>query len=64
MKIVKKHSIRIAIIVMTIFLVNLFYGKVQVQANEAKSLIQQQLEYYTRNASSSRCHQRRCFKSL
>ena len=49
MKIVKKHSIRIAIIVMTIFLVNLFYGKVQVQANEAKSLIQQQLEYYTRN---------------
>ena len=49
MKTVKKHSIRIAIIVMAIFLVNVFYGKVQVQANEEKSLIQQQLEYYTRN---------------
>lgn len=49
MKTVKKHSIRITVIVMTIFLANTLYGQMQVQANDDKSLMQQQLEYYTRN---------------
>lgn len=49
MKILKKHSIRITVIVMTIFLANILYGQMQVKANDDKSLMQQQLEYYTRN---------------
>lgn len=49
MKIAKKHIIRIIVVVMIIFLVNTFYGQMQVNANEDKTLIQQQLEYYTRN---------------
>lgn len=49
MKTLKKHIIRITVIVMMIFLVNTLYGQMQSQANEDKSLIQQQLEYHTRN---------------
>lgn len=49
MKELKKYIEKITITVMAIFLIVTIYGKMQVQANDDKSLMQQQLEYYTRN---------------
>lgn len=49
MRKLKKIISKIIITVMTIFLIITIYGQMQVQATEEKSLIQQQLEYYTRN---------------
>ena len=49
MKIIKKRIIKIVVTVMIILVINMFYGQMQINANEDKTLIQQQLE---------------CFKSL
>ena len=49
MKIIKKRIIKIVVTVMIILVINMFYGQMQINANEDKTLIQQQLEYYTRN---------------
>lgn len=49
MKESRKCIERITITVMTIFLAITICGQTQVQANDDKSLMQQQLEYYTRN---------------
>lgn len=49
MKTLKRIIVKIPIIVMIIFLTITIYGAVLVNANEDESLMQQQLEYYTRN---------------
>lgn len=49
MEALKRIIVKTTITVMTIFLTIIIYGQMQVQANDDKSLIQQQLEYYTRN---------------